>query len=97
VRCTTGGGAGGGGGAVLVVEREKQPEVSVAAARTIPRDVNFIMPVPLTEGLALRAANRILQRRPREVFMPPSQEARLACGSFQISRRPTLATLSRAP
>ena len=35
-----------GGGAVLVVEREKQPEVSVAAARTIPRDMNFIMQVP---------------------------------------------------
>jgi hypothetical protein len=69
VRCTTGAGAGGGGGAVLVLEKEKQPEPSVAAARTNPKDKNFIMQFP-TEGLASHAANRILQRRPREVFMP---------------------------
>jgi hypothetical protein len=45
VRCTTG--AGAGAGAVLVVlEREMQPEPNVTAARTNPRDKNFIMQVP---------------------------------------------------
>jgi hypothetical protein len=45
VRCTTG--AGAGAGAVLVVlEKDMQPEPNVMAARTIPRDKNFIMRVP---------------------------------------------------
>jgi hypothetical protein len=46
VRCTTGAGAGAGAGAVLVLEKEKQPEPNVMAARTNPRNKNFIMPVP---------------------------------------------------
>jgi hypothetical protein len=46
VRCTTGAWAGGGGGAVLVLEKEIQPEPSVATARTNPIAKNFIMQVP---------------------------------------------------
>jgi len=46
VRCTTGAGAGAGAGAVLVLEKEKQPEPNVMAARTNPRDRNFIMQIP---------------------------------------------------
>ena len=44
-----GGGAGAGAGVVLVVgvESEKQPEQTVAAARTNPRAKNLIMKVPL--------------------------------------------------
>ena len=46
MRCIPGGGAGGGAGSFLVVlEKEKQPELNVAAARTNPRDKNFIMEV----------------------------------------------------
>ena len=45
MRCTTG--AGAGAGAVLVVlEKDMQPEPNATAARTIPRDKNFIMQVP---------------------------------------------------
>jgi hypothetical protein len=46
VRCIPGGGAGagaGGGADLVVLEKEKQPELNVAAARTSPRDRNFIM------------------------------------------------------
>jgi hypothetical protein len=47
VRCTTGAGAGAGAGTVLVVlEKDMQPEPNVMAARTNPRDKNFIMQVP---------------------------------------------------
>ena len=46
MRCTTGAGAGAGGGAVLVLEKEKQPEQNAMAARTNPKDRNFIMQIP---------------------------------------------------
>jgi hypothetical protein len=45
VRCMTGAGAGAGS-ILFVLEKEKQPEPNVAAARTNPRDMNFVMRVP---------------------------------------------------
>jgi hypothetical protein len=40
-----------------VLEKEKQPELNVAAASTIPRDKNFIIQASPGEGRALHAAN----------------------------------------
>ena len=47
MRCIPGGGVPGAGAVLVVVlEREKQPEQTVAPAKTNPRAQNFIMQVP---------------------------------------------------
>src|SRR5262245_23043412 len=68
MRCIPGGGVPGAGAVLVVVlEREKQPEQTVAPAKTNPRAKNYIMQVPQVKGPAPRAAHHIFQPLSRKV------------------------------